>query len=743
MGGMSTPSDRGVAPFVSAMGGAGVLAAGVVFLVGPRGPLDLATVAALFAAMVVSISVPLRLQRRGETAGFTLEEAVFVAALFVLPWGTVPALVASAALVGHALRRTDLIKVVFNVGQVGLWSAAATAVFALIGPEEAVLEPRSLLAVLSATAVVNLTNVGALAELFRRLHGRSRRETFRDLARLHAVMWLGNTSFGLLLAFVFKEDPFAAILASTLMIGLYLGYRGYAGALEERERNDRLHDVTQTLASATGSADALGRFLQQLAELFGGERAEIVVIVRDAARYLRVDADGQVTDRTGEDIPRTLDEALHGGRALLHSEMDADANHRDALAAPLILEDKTLGAVAVYDRHGLEPWDANDVKLLATLANEAAVAVKNVELVSELSEETRKLGNIVTAASDGIALVDGHGRVVTWNPAFERMTGRRSGDVIGRPWDAALEAEDERSGEQLRQAMATVLTGRDVDLPVDLHIVRAPAELRWLRCTFAPVDPDDGGEDTAGAVLIARDVTREHEAEELKSDFIATVSHELRTPLTPLKGFLATAEEHWDSLEREQLREMLASMRRQVDRLEALIADLLVVADLERPGTSLQHGQVDLTTMVERLARGFPDDSASRLRVVTDGAVHGVGDPEAAERVVRALVDNALKHTAGTVTVGVTVEDADALVRVSDQGPGIREWEREVIFERFGRLGNHLTRSQGPGLGLAIARSLAERLGGRLELESEVGIGSTFVMALPRSSPEAVRVSIG
>lgn len=674
---------------------------------------------------------------------FTLEEGVFLAMLFVLPGGLVPMLLVGAGALGQLLVNRDPTKLSFNVGQVALWSAVATLTFHAFDPPDAVLSPIALIAVGASVLMLNVVSFLLLAELFRRLEGRSYGKMWQEYWRFNGVTALGNTSFGLVLAAVVQVDAALAVLASTLMVGLYLGYRGYAGALEERERNERLHDVTKTLASATGSADALGRFLQQLAELFGGERSEIVVIVRDSARYLTADTDGQVTDRTGEDLPWTLDEALHGGRVLLHSEMDADANHRDALAAPLMLEDETLGAVAVYDRHGLEPWDANDVKLLATLANEAAVAVKNVELVSELSEETRKLGNIVTAASDGIALVDGHGRIVTWNPAFERMTGRRSRDVIGRPWDTALETEDERSREQLRRVIATVRTGRDVDLPVDLNFARAPGELRWLRCTFAPVDPEDGGADTAGVVLIARDVTREHEAEELKSDFIATVSHELRTPLTPLKGFLATAEEHWDSLEREQLREMLMSMRRQVDRLEALIADLLVVADLERPGTSLQHGRVDLTAMVERLAHGLHDDSVTRLRVVTDGSVHGVGDPEAAERVVRALVDNALKHTAGTVTVSVTVEDADALVRVSDQGPGIREWDREVIFERFGRLGNHLTRSQGPGLGLAIARSLAEKLGGRLDLESEVGSGSTFVLALPRSSPEAVHVSIG
>lgn len=724
---------RNVPTYVGAVAVAGALGALATLWFGEVATFKEIQAGLLLVAMALSGYLPLRFKFRGEVAGFTLEEAIVLTMILLLPSGLPPLLAGAGAVVGHALQRQRPMKIAFNAGQIALWATGATWTFHFLAANVgSFFSMGTLFAVGAAAVVLNLISLTAFAELFRRLEGRPWVRTVRDVWMLYVVTTIGNVSAGLLLAFTLTEDARAAGFLVVLMVGLYLGYRGYAGVLEERERNERLHDVTQTLASATGSRDALGRFLRQLAKLFSGERAELVVVLRDSARYLRVDAAGELEDRTGHDLPRILDEALHGGRAVLHSQVDADENHRDALAAPLIFEEMTIGAVAVYDRHGLEPWDANDVKLLASLANEAAVAVKNVELVVDLSEESRKLGNIVSAASDGIALVDGHGRVVTWNPAFERMTGLRSREVIGRPWGDALVVEDERSRDQLVEVMRTVMAGRSVDLPVDLHVARSSDDHRWLRCTFASVDPDDdGGDEATGVVLIARDVTREREAEELKTDFLATVSHELRTPLTPLKGFLATAESRWDELDREQLREMVSAMRRQVDRLEALIVDLLTVSEFDRGSTSMSTSEIDLTRTVEDAIGMLPVTAGARVEIDGDPSVRAVGDQRAVQRVIRALTDNALKHTNGLVTVTVARREREATVSVSDEGPGIGEWDRDRIFERFGRLGDHLTRSQGPGLGLAIAKRLAERLGGRLELESAVETGSTFVLILP------------
>ncbi|HEX2027805.1 MAG TPA: ATP-binding protein, partial [Nitriliruptorales bacterium] len=267
--------------------------------------------------------------------------------------------------------------------------------------------------------------------------------------------------------------------------------------------------------------------------------------------------------------------------------------------------------------------------------------------------------------------------------------------------------------------------------------VRPDGSRRWLRWTITPLEAH--GEAAAGVVLVCRDVTRSRETEQLKDDFLATVSHELRTPLTPLRGFLATALARWRQLTTEQVEEMLHAMERQVARMESLVADLLTIADLGRGDVQVRTEPVALLPLAQGAAERTRADAGERVQLGIGQDVQAVTDARAVTRIVDALVSNAIKHTDGEVIVDVRTAADEVIVEVHDRGEGIPPWEQDVIFGRFGRRGDVLTRpTQGPGLGLAIARSLAERVGGRLQLRSELGRGSTFALHLPRATEPAV-----
>jgi two-component system sensor histidine kinase ResE len=270
--------------------------------------------------------------------------------------------------------------------------------------------------------------------------------------------------------------------------------------------------------------------------------------------------------------------------------------------------------------------------------------------------------------------------------------------------------------------------------------MRRDGTWRWLQCTVSPVAAQ--GETLAGSVLVARDVTAEHEVDELKADFIATVSHELRTPLTPLKGFLTTLRRTGGEVKGHSLDRVLEAMSNQVNRLEALISDLLAVAELDSGQFDLHPEYVDLADQVAAAAEvEVGPDIADRLHVEIRQRVSAVADPLAVIRIVRALVGNAIKHTEGAVTVEIDADDDRAFVRVIDTGPGIPPWEQNRIFGRFERLGDHLQRTQGPGLGLTIARALAHRMQGDVTIESDVGTGSTFTLSLPVARRPRLRLA--
>jgi signal transduction histidine kinase len=223
--------------------------------------------------------------------------------------------------------------------------------------------------------------------------------------------------------------------------------------------------------------------------------------------------------------------------------------------------------------------------------------------------------------------------------------------------------------------------------------------------------------------------------ENARRTFIANASHELRTPLTALGGFLELASEH--DADPEARDGFLATMREQVDRLAKLATDLLDLSRLDAGGVAVAHEDIELAGIAEDCVRELRGVAARRGSTVTAvlgaGEVHAQGDDARVRQVLRALIDNSLRHTPAGSRVVVTVEQLDGMARleVYDNGPGIAEADQERLFERFYRAPN--AAPQGSGLGLAIADELAQRMGGRVEVVSEPG-DTRFALVLPRAS---------
>jgi signal transduction histidine kinase len=153
----------------------------------------------------------------------------------------------------------------------------------------------------------------------------------------------------------------------------------------------------------------------------------------------------------------------------------------------------------------------------------------------------------------------------------------------------------------------------------------------------------------------------------------------------------------------------------------------------------VRHEAVDLATTVREVLDRDPwRRYASRIEVDLPEALSVTGDRGAITRILSSLLDNAVKHTAGRISVQVLARGDAAVMEVADRGPGMAQRDLERIFERFTRLGDHLHRVQGPGLGLAIARAYASELGGELTVRSDVATGSVFSLRLPLASVRAV-----
>ena len=222
------------------------------------------------------------------------------------------------------------------------------------------------------------------------------------------------------------------------------------------------------------------------------------------------------------------------------------------------------------------------------------------------------------------------------------------------------------------------------------------------------------------------------ESEQLSRNFLMSVSHELRTPLTAIRGHVAALREGVLDDEASQ-RRSLEVISEEALRLERLVGDVLDLAKLDARRFALLHEEVDMRALCERAYATFAEEARTRgieyELELGEGAVL-VTDGDRVLQIVTNLISNALHWTppGGRVDLGLGREDGEVMVAVADTGPGIAPQEEERIFRPFWSGDDG-----GTGLGLTIARELALALGGRLELDSEPGRGSRFVLVLPVS----------
>lgn len=219
---------------------------------------------------------------------------------------------------------------------------------------------------------------------------------------------------------------------------------------------------------------------------------------------------------------------------------------------------------------------------------------------------------------------------------------------------------------------------------------------------------------------------------EMQRDFVADVSHELRTPLTTLRGNLGLLRRNPPSPPEEQA-DILADMVDESDRLIRLVNDLLLLARADA-GRSLVIEPIAVLPMLEETVRQTQhSDTDRRINLDASPDISILGDRDAFKQVILILLDNSLKHSDDDINVKVEGNGAQVEVRVQDLGPGIPPDKLEHVFDRFYR-GDDTSTIPGFGLGLPIAKALAEGMGGKITIESQLGAGSVVVLQFPDSN---------
>jgi len=386
--------------------------------------------------------------------------------------------------------------------------------------------------------------------------------------------------------------------------------------------------------------------------------------------------------------------------------------------------------------HRLESWfrdgSVGEPPRLAGLWREVSdrirreLRLRDREVQSHVARLQRFLAAI-QASPNGVTLLDSEGRIEWCNSAASQHLGLHPERDLGQ--HVVHLVRDPVFSRYFQQAL------HDHEVQMD---GRSPSISQRLRLSVQLYPYGDGQQ-----LLLTRDITALSQAEDMRRDFVANVSHEIRTPLTVLAGFVETLQSL--PLEPVQQQQYLDLMAVQASRMQTLVSDLLTLSQLEGsppPSPSEQVALQPFMAQIEADARALSalhGDAVSPAHELVFAPVPDwelLGSRTELHSAVANLVSNAVRYTpsGGRIEVSWKEQGDELVMTVRDTGPGIAPEHLPRLSERFYRVDRSRSRETGgTGLGLAITKHVAQRHGGALRIESQLGLGSTFMLVLPLS----------
>ena len=225
----------------------------------------------------------------------------------------------------------------------------------------------------------------------------------------------------------------------------------------------------------------------------------------------------------------------------------------------------------------------------------------------------------------------------------------------------------------------------------------------------------------------------------IQDEFISTVSHELRTPLTSIRGFSQTLLTSWDRIDDNNKKKFIKIIEEQSNRLIHLVENVLSVSKLDKDAEVLK--KADVNYAIQKIVSIFAEQQKNRKIILNlnKNLAPARLDEDKFQQIMTNLVDNALKYSDKDVSVTTENNENFVLIKVKDEGVGIKNEDKDKIFKKFSRLENHLTSTtQGNGLGLYITKRLVEQMSGEITFESISGCGTTFIVKFPIYNSEEV-----
>jgi PAS domain S-box-containing protein len=375
------------------------------------------------------------------------------------------------------------------------------------------------------------------------------------------------------------------------------------------------------------------------------------------------------------------------------------------------------------------------------------VSAKLQETISQAMSETAlieaergKLNSVLNSMTDGVFALDRSGRIILFNKAAGEITGRSIGEVAGQLAEKVMPF---RSDGELVMTRFLALGGSKHKIGEwnGLELYHSDGRSLYVNVQAVVLKDDPNG---IAALVTFHDLTKAHQLEEMKIDFVALAAHELRTPLTEIKGYLDILSTEAKGLTKPQkqfLEKAVASAR----LLGELMHNLLSVSRIEHGEINYEPESLDYRSFIGDTIASLQDRAHQQNRSLTLSLPKEpliiMADPSAIREVVENLVNNAIAHTppgTGHINIEVQARRSEIDTTVSDNGAGIPARAIPHLFTKFFRVDELKSTTRGTGLGLYICRSIVSAHGGSITVQSTEGQGSAFTFVLPRNQVASI-----
>jgi two-component system phosphate regulon sensor histidine kinase PhoR len=358
----------------------------------------------------------------------------------------------------------------------------------------------------------------------------------------------------------------------------------------------------------------------------------------------------------------------------------------------------------------------DEIGRLSSSINEMAESLD--KLFNSLTVEREEIRTILSSMTEGLIILDDKDRVILANDNFKNMISDFSGIIEGKYYWEVL--QNSEFVDLIKQTNLTnIRQSREIEFKSKFYLANANVVTKTRDKKM---------------VVVLHDITGFKNLAKVKSDFVANVSHELKTPLTSIKGFAETLAKESG----KKYRKLVEPIQRNAERLINIVQDLLSVSELERKDEELHIEQVDLSVMLANIKKIFlsriKEKRISFKSELSDDARFIKGDPFLIEQMLVNLIDNAIKYNVEKCKIRIKsyVNDNNIIIEIEDTGIGIAQEHLPRIFERFYVIDKSRSRKLGgTGLGLSIVKHIVLSHNGKIDVESELGKGTKFVITLP------------